>query len=229
MRFFATVATATALLGVAAANGRDMTPKGGDKGSDKPANNSTAPASYTTLTVTSLETYCPYATTVVNNGKTYTVTEVFKTFPFQNYQILTQVPPRLPPSPSPTALALKPFPSPPPPKPAVPHPQLLQPQPQRPPPSSPCQSPLAALPALQPRPQSPETAPDPTSHPPPHSPLPESPDLPPEPALQSPASPAPLALSTLAQAWVSLGSWLRPLTSCKQLRPSISDMGSTMA
>ncbi|KAL9109008.1 MAG: hypothetical protein Q9227_006248 [Pyrenula ochraceoflavens] len=30
---------------------------------------------YTTLTVTSLETYLPSATTFVNNGKTYTVTE----------------------------------------------------------------------------------------------------------------------------------------------------------
>lgn len=65
MRFFATVAAAVTLLGAATAHY--------GKGSES---NSTAPASYTTLTVTSLETYCPSATSTVVNGKTYTVTTV---------------------------------------------------------------------------------------------------------------------------------------------------------
>jgi hypothetical protein len=34
--------------------------------------------SYTTEVVTALTTYCPYSTTLVNNGVTYTVTEVWR-------------------------------------------------------------------------------------------------------------------------------------------------------
>ncbi|KAL9617828.1 MAG: hypothetical protein Q9160_007378 [Pyrenula sp. 1 TL-2023] len=122
MRFFATVATATALLGVAAANGRDMTPKGGDKGAEKPANNSTAPPSYTTLTVTSLETYCPYATEYVNNGKTYTVTEATtltitdcpctKTMPVTTSTQAGGSQPPAPPAPTPTPTTVIPVPIP---------------------------------------------------------------------------------------------------------------------
>jgi hypothetical protein len=36
--------------------------------------------SYTTEVVTALTTYCPYSTTLVNNGQTYTVTEVSRVF-----------------------------------------------------------------------------------------------------------------------------------------------------
>jgi hypothetical protein len=59
---YAAAVLAFALSALAASNSWDMWPSNGT-------------VAYTTIVTTAYTTYCPYATEVVQNGKTYTVTE----------------------------------------------------------------------------------------------------------------------------------------------------------